>query len=434
MTLSSIALIGVPAATADEQQTTAEQNTAAKPSVIINEVYAGNTKAAGDPDSKRCDWAELKNTGSTDVDVKGWGIYDSISYKKDLGELADASLRRKRLVSYLDDEALELSQRRLFRESRTALEENGANTLFLVLGIPLPKVILKPISQLAAATTPMALIILGASFKAGSYHEHLPQLIGCILGRLIIVPTIMLSLAIFLGFRNSVSYDRYWEARKQWGNLLIAARSLTRQVASFASADRELQRRVARSLGAFAYALKHQLRATDPRADLACRLEADMLERVCAARFPPSALLLCLATDIATAQKAGCLSDLQLQSIDRNLNLLTEASGACERIANTPIPYTYRVLMNRTVMVYCLLLPVGLANAIGWLTVLVGPFIAYTFLALDVIGEQIEEPFGNEPNDLALAAMCHGIELSICELVGETPRSSPPEVVDYVMV
>ena len=77
MTLSSIALIGVPAATADEQQTTAEQNTAAKPSVIINEVYAGNTKAAGDPDSKRCDWVELKNTGSTDVDVKGWGIYDS---------------------------------------------------------------------------------------------------------------------------------------------------------------------------------------------------------------------------------------------------------------------------------------------------------------------------------------------------------------------
>ena len=72
MTLSSIALIGVPAATADEQQTTAEQNTAAKPSVIINEVYAGNTKAAGDPDSKRCDWVELKNTGSTDVDVKVW--------------------------------------------------------------------------------------------------------------------------------------------------------------------------------------------------------------------------------------------------------------------------------------------------------------------------------------------------------------------------
>ena len=67
MTLSSIALIGVPAATADEQQTTAEQNTAAKPSVIINEVYAGNTKAAGGPDSKRCDWVELKNCTYFDI-------------------------------------------------------------------------------------------------------------------------------------------------------------------------------------------------------------------------------------------------------------------------------------------------------------------------------------------------------------------------------
>ena len=57
------------------------------------------------------------------------------------------------------------------------------------------------------------------------------------------------ALAIFLGFRNSVSYDRYWEARKQWGNLLIAARALTRQVASFASGDRELQRRAARDAG-----------------------------------------------------------------------------------------------------------------------------------------------------------------------------------------
>ena len=74
--------------------------------------------------------------------------------------------------------------------------------IFLVPGLPLPKVILKPVSQLAAATTPMALIILGASFKAGSYHEHLPQLVGCVLGRLIIVPTIMLGLAIFVGFRG----------------------------------------------------------------------------------------------------------------------------------------------------------------------------------------------------------------------------------------
>lgn len=67
VTLSSIALIGVPAATADEQQAAAEQDTAARSSVIINEVYAGNTKNAGDPDSKRCDWVELKNRTYFDI-------------------------------------------------------------------------------------------------------------------------------------------------------------------------------------------------------------------------------------------------------------------------------------------------------------------------------------------------------------------------------
>ena len=176
-----------------------------------------------------------------------------------------------------------------------------------------------------------------------------------------------------------------------------------------------------------------ELRGTDGRNDLACRLAPHQLERVLAARFPTSIILLNLAEELSAAQKAGQFSDLQLQSMDRNLNLLTEASGACERIANTPIPYTYRVLMNRTVMVYCLLLPIGLSTSIGWLTPLIATFVAYTFLALDVIGEQIEEPFGTEPNDLALASMCHAIEVSVCELVDEVVRSQAPTVSDYVL-
>lgn len=215
--------------------------------------------------------------------------------------------------------------------------------------------------------------------------------------------------------------------------MLIATRSLVREVVSFAPDETALQQRVARTLAAFIYSLKHQLRGSDPAADLDCRLDPEVRQRVAAARFVPPAILLDLARDLAAAQRRGSISDLQLQSMDRNLNRLTEAAGACERIANTPLPYTYRVLMNRTVMAYCLLLPIGLSTAIGWLTPLIAVFVAYTFLALDVIGEQIEEPFGTEPNDLALASMCHAIEVSACEAVGETPRSSPPEVSDYVL-
>jgi len=241
------------------------------------------------------------------------------------------------------------------------------------------------------------------------------------------------ALAIFLGFRNSVSYERFWEARKQWGSILVAARSLVRQVASAVPVPSALSQAVVRQVAAFAYALKHQLRGTDASADLASRLDASRLQALGAARFQPQIILLGLSRSLAEAQRRGDLSEMQMLALDRNLNALGDALGACERIASTPIPYTYRVLMNRTVMAYCLLLPVGLATSIGWVTPLIATFVAYTFLALEIIGEQIEEPFGTEPNDLALDAMCHGIELSICEMVGIEPLGSAPVATDFVL-
>jgi len=243
------------------------------------------------------------------------------------------------------------------------------------------------------------------------------------------------ALAIFLGFRNSVSYDRFWEARKQWGGLLVAARSLVRQVSSSLTddADATLRTDVARQVAAFAYALKHQLRNTDAADDLASRLDAGLFAEVRAARFQPQIILLSLARSLAAAQRRGDLSEMQLLAIDKTLTVLADTSGACERIASTPIPYTYRVLMNRTVMVYCLLLPVGLATTVGWVTPLIATFVAYTFLALEIIGEQIEEPFGTEPNDLALDAMCHTIESSVCEMVGLEPLGKAPQARDFVL-
>jgi len=243
------------------------------------------------------------------------------------------------------------------------------------------------------------------------------------------------ALAIFLGFRNSVSYERFWEARRQWGNILVAARSLVRQVVSVLPGESHavFRLQLVRAVSAFAFALKHQLRQTDAAADLALRLEAPALVEVAAARFQPQVVLLQLANRLADEQRRGSLSEMQWLALDKSLSVLGETSGACERIASTPIPYTYRVLMNRTVMVYCLLLPVGLATSIGWLTPLIATFVAYTFLALEIIGEQIEEPFGTEPNDLALDALCHTIECSVCEMAGLAPLGEAPVAHDYVL-
>lgn len=244
-----------------------------------------------------------------------------------------------------------------------------------------------------------------------------------------------IALAIFLGFRNSASYERFWEARRQWGVLLIEARTLTSKLVSIFPGEGDASRRtgIARSVSAFAFALKHQLRGTDPQGDLTKRLPATQVNEIGGKRFPAQMILLDISRQLASARQMGQMADIEWLAMNRSLDKLSEASGACERIANTPIPYTYRVLMNRTTVIYCLLLPIGITTTLGWLTPLIATFVAYTFLALEMVGEQLEEPFGTEANDLALDAICHTIECATCELADLEVLGEAPVVRNFVL-
>ena len=244
-----------------------------------------------------------------------------------------------------------------------------------------------------------------------------------------------IALAIFLGFRNSVSYERFWEARKQWGLLLIAGRALVQKVVSVLpdEAAREVRQLMAREVAAFVYALKHRLRKTDAAVDMAKRLNSETLAALAGKTFPEQIILQAMSRRLAEIRRDGRIGEMEWLAMDRSLEQLGEAAGACERIAGTPIPYTYRVLMNRTTMIYCVLLPVGLATTLGWVTPLIATFVAYTFLALEMVGEELEEPFGTEANDLALDALCHTIECATCELAGLEVLGEAPVVRDYVL-
>lgn len=98
------------------------------------------------------------------------------------------------------------------------------------------------------------------------------------------------------------------------------------------------------------------------------------------------------------------------------MNKLSDVVGGCERIASTPIPYTYSVLLHRTVYIYCFILPFGFVENLGWLTPFIIVFIAYTFVALEAIADELEDPFGKQPNDLALDTMSAMIENTLLEL------------------
>lgn len=235
-----------------------------------------------------------------------------------------------------------------------------------------------------------------------------------------------IALAVFLGFRNNASYDRYWEARKLWGQLLNESRSLTRQALTLPrdAINIEEVRLFVRVLGAFPHALRHQLRQTNPQQDLAARLPAPILETVLAARYRPAAIMLWLGQWVQARSRENAIDAWASLAFDRNLNGLSDVVGGCERIASTPLPFAYSVMIHRTVYFFCAALPFGLVDSIGIFTPVFSVFVAYTFMALEAIASQIEEPFGTEENDLALDAMSAFIEDATRDLIGDPALKS----------
>lgn len=244
-----------------------------------------------------------------------------------------------------------------------------------------------------------------------------------------------LTLAIFLGFRNSVAYERWWEARTLWGELLIVLRNVARQTVSLPDGlPCDEQRLRVHRLIAYAHALRHLLRGSAPEQDLQRWLAPAEVAALMQSPNPPNALLGVIGGSYAQLRREGRLDSILLASIDAQLTRMSYVLGGCERIHGTPIPFAYILLLHRTVYMYCLLLPFCLVSSVGWVTPLMVGVLSYTFFGLDALGDQIESPFDRLPNDLALDAMCRTIEISLGELLGEQELPKPLQPVDGVLL
>lgn len=233
-------------------------------------------------------------------------------------------------------------------------------------------------------------------------------------------PMVGISLAIFLGFRNNASYARFVEARHIWGQLLIAARALASQAITYlpretSGLDHEL---LMNRLIAFVYALKHQLRQTDPQEDLTRYLPAEEVQRLQGLNFKPVAVLHTVRAMLhdAVQRQPGQAQLLWMfdaaQRPGRHRGRLRAHQEHADSISvrRAGAPHRLHVLF---------LLPLGLVDAIGVATPLISVFVAYTLFALEAIAQQIAEPFGLAPNCLALNAMTRETERSLLELHGD---------------
>lgn len=243
-----------------------------------------------------------------------------------------------------------------------------------------------------------------------------------------------LALAIFLGFRNSASYERFWEGRKLWGELLILARACARQALSYVEAPAAEKAVYVRRIIALVYALCHHLRREDPSESLRPHLTAEDWAACLAHQHRPEFLLRLLSDQLADWQRRGGLSDFRLGVLEKGLTGLGYMVGGCERILTTPLPFSYTLLLHRTAYLYCFLLPFGLVETIGAMTPVVVAIVSYTFFGLDALGDEIEEPFGTDPNDLPLLAISRTIEINLLESLGETSLPSPLVPKDFCLL
>ena len=228
--------------------------------------------------------------------------------------------------------------------------------------------------------------------------------------------------SVFLRFRNSASHDRWWEARKLWGEIIQSARDIARQTAHLDGPDRSPDRReILESVIGFAADAARQLRDTGlpalPQAPLS----------------PANDRLTTAALVVARLSRDGRLTLVESHALTQSLTRLSHALTGCERLANTPLPFAYTLLLHRTAYLFCFLMPFGFADNLGWATPLATMLVAYTFFGLDALGDELEEPFGLAPNDLPIAAYATIVEITLRAAMGETDLPPIPRPVDYVL-
>jgi putative membrane protein len=242
-----------------------------------------------------------------------------------------------------------------------------------------------------------------------------------------------LVLSIFLSFRNNACFDRWWEGRKLWGQLIYESRSLARLCSTLLAGQPARADRICRLAIAFAHALAARLRGQDAAlAGLPWVPEADR-GRYTQRQNVPDQLLAMIAVETTAALHAGEIDSILYAQFETRLHALSSIQAGCERILLTPLPFAYTLLLHRCAWMFCVLLPFGLASSLGWATPVVSAVLAYAFFGLDQLGEEMEEPFGLEPNDLPLDAMVRTIEIDLLDSLGVRPLPEPLQPQRYLL-
>lgn len=219
-------------------------------------------------------------------------------------------------------------------------------------------------------------------------------------------------ISLLLVFRTNTAYDRWWEGRRMWGALVNNSRNLAMKLAVMLN-DKEDKIALRKLIAAYAEVLNLHLKSSDITHELFddSTLSADHY------KHKPNQIAKTIMAKLNELYVAGKLTGDQLIILNAEAQSFTDICGACERIKNTPIPFSYSAFIKKFIFAYVITLPFGYVFQLGYYVIPVVVFIFYVLASLELIAEEIEEPFGYDPNDLPTAKIAENIAKNVEELL-----------------
>ncbi len=224
-------------------------------------------------------------------------------------------------------------------------------------------------------------------------------------------------LGLFLVFRTNSSYDRWWEGRKLWGSMVNNTRNLSHKLNAFLDTDDVENRRwFALMIPNFVFSVKEHLRKGAKLSELEA-VDENFINDLKSVKHVPNRLSSLMYIRVNDFYKRNIITGDQLFLIDKELKEFSDILGACERIKNTPIPYNYSMYIKQFIFVYLITLPMAFVTTSGYLTIPIVMLVTFVLLSVELIAEEIEDPFGRDINDLPTDDLANKISENVKEIL-----------------
>ncbi|MGV6861630.1 MAG: bestrophin family protein [Putridiphycobacter sp.] len=221
-------------------------------------------------------------------------------------------------------------------------------------------------------------------------------------------------LSLLLVFRTNTAYDRWWEGRKKWGELVNNSRNLAIKIGAMTT-NKDDEAFFSRMIPNYAFAMKEHLREGVKLEEL--ELSDSEKKEISQVEHKTSYIAKQMYTRLEKMKSDQDLTDVEFLALDTNLKTFSDITGACERIKNTPIPYSYSSFLKKFIFIFVSTLPLSFITVFGYYSALVAIFVFYVLVSMEILAEEIEDPFGNDENDLPTDSLSEKIKANVKEIL-----------------